>query len=322
MNTREQKWQKHPPPPPPLKISKYAKKAKNLRGFGPKGSIKPDTLQNICHWSTPFQLSSPSDREIRAEFYSNVQFFFFNCLKFQIFETEKENTAPYLSLMCLGVLFQKDLELPQFPTLPFPFCAFQAITFLGRLTFELKIAGPSLVVVSLSGLAFWTKELKTRCPSLRVMQLHSTEVSSRQALKEVSCTLHKDNFAFEITHQSLMIMHTCFLAPHHAPSSTTLTGLQKGFRSINSEPQLTTPMLCWCYPLWFWESCVGGTSARFMNSQTMMLDPTRVRLFGRRNIWFLEHNMFSKRFEMSVSPEASLRHILALLAPSQVARNT
>lgn len=56
----------------------------------------------------------------------------------------------------------------------------QSLSFLAYLRFELGIVGPALVVCPLSVLSSWMNEAKKWCPQLRVVQLHTSDITERK----------------------------------------------------------------------------------------------------------------------------------------------
>lgn len=64
----------------------------------------------------------------------------------------------------------------------------QTISFISYLTYERKVAGPSLVVVPLSVVSSWMLELSRWAPQLRVVRFHTNDVEERKRLRqEVRC---------------------------------------------------------------------------------------------------------------------------------------
>ena len=59
----------------------------------------------------------------------------------------------------------------------------QTVTFLAYLKYRLDVVGPSLIVVPLSVLTSWCNEFKRWCPSMRVMQFHSSDAGDRDRMK-------------------------------------------------------------------------------------------------------------------------------------------
>ena len=56
----------------------------------------------------------------------------------------------------------------------------QSLSFLAYLRFERGIIGPALVVCPLSVLSSWMNEAKKWCPQLRVVQLHTSDITERK----------------------------------------------------------------------------------------------------------------------------------------------
>ena len=62
----------------------------------------------------------------------------------------------------------------------------QTISLLGHVTLEQKCAAPHLVVLPLSVLGNWQRELERWCPELKVVKLHGNR-AERQATIKASC---------------------------------------------------------------------------------------------------------------------------------------
>ena len=60
----------------------------------------------------------------------------------------------------------------------------QTITFLSYLKYHDKIEGPSLIVVPLSVLTAWCKEFKKWCPTMNVLQFHSSDQDERERIRQ------------------------------------------------------------------------------------------------------------------------------------------
>ena len=60
----------------------------------------------------------------------------------------------------------------------------QTITFLSCLKLNYKLKGPSLIVVPLSVLTSWMNEFRKWSPTLKVLQLHSSDTHERERLRQ------------------------------------------------------------------------------------------------------------------------------------------
>ena len=60
----------------------------------------------------------------------------------------------------------------------------QTITFLSYLKINLSVQGPSLVVVPLSVLTSWMQEFKRWSPTLKVLQLHASDIHERERMRQ------------------------------------------------------------------------------------------------------------------------------------------